>query len=75
MIFLRAEPRISQVNTLTSFSMFLGFGFGKLMMSLKNSSLLAFVLETVCGRNPSRLRRIRFFSSTVKRLPISASSR
>jgi hypothetical protein len=64
-IFLRADSRIFQGKTLTSFSMFRGFGLGKDMMSLKNSSLSALALDTVNGWKPSRLRRMRFFSSTV----------
>ena len=39
--------------------------WGLVDLTLKNSSLSAFVLLTVSGRNPSRLRRIRFFSSTL----------
>lgn len=74
-IFFKACDKIFQGNTFTSFSMFRGFGAGKPMMTLKNSSLSGFALETVSGRNPSRLRRIRFFSSTVKRTPTSDSRR
>lgn len=65
----------SHGNTLTSFSMFLGLGFGKPMMSLKKASESLLDLEIVFGLHRSRLRRIRFFSSTEKRLPMSASSK
>lgn len=44
------------------------------MINLKNSSLSGLVLETVAGRNPSRLRRMRFFSSTVNRTATSDSN-
>lgn len=73
MIFFSAGPNIFHGKTLTSFSMLRGLGFGKAMMILKNSSLSALALLTVAGRNPSRLRRIRFFSSTVKRAGATTS--
>lgn len=66
MIFFRALARSFHWKTFTSFSMLRGFGSGNAMMTLKNSSLSAFPLDTVNGRNPSRFLRIRFFSSTVK---------
>ena len=75
MIFFRACPSIFQGKTLTSFSIFRGLGLGKPMMILKNSSLSALPFETVSGWKPSRLRRIRFFSSTVNRKATSCSSR
>lgn len=73
MIFLSADSRIFQGNTLTSFSMLRGLGLGKDMISLKNSSLSDLALDTVKGWNPSRLRRIRFFSSTLKRFGAATS--
>lgn len=73
MIFLREASRLFHGNTLTSFSMLRGFGLGKPMMSLKKSSLSAFALETVSGWKPSKLRRIRFFSSTVNRFGAATS--
>lgn len=66
-IFLSACPRTFQGKTLTSFSMLRGFGLGNAMIILKNSSDSALALLTVSGWKPSRLRRMRFFSSTVKR--------
>lgn len=72
-IFLRADSRIFHGNTLTSFSMLRGLGLGKPMMILKNSSLSGLALETVCGWKPSKLRRIRFFSSTLKRFGAATS--
>jgi hypothetical protein len=74
-IFLSACARTFHENTLTSFSMLRGFGFGKPMIILKKSSLSALALDTVSGRNPSRFLRIRFFSSTVKRTFTNCSSR
>ena len=73
MIFLSAGSRIFQGNTLTSFSMLRGLGFGKPMMILKNSSLSGFAFETVRGWNPSRFRRMRFFSSTLNRFGAATS--
>src|SRR4051794_12499183 len=73
MIFLRAGSRIFQGNTLTSFSMLRGLGLGNAMIILKNSSLSALALETVRGWNPSRLRRILFFSSTLNLLGVATS--
>ena len=49
MIFLRAWPSTFHGNTLTSFSMFRGFGLGNAMMILKNSSDSALDLVTVKG--------------------------
>lgn len=66
---------MSQGNTLTSFSMFLGFGLGKPMINLKKSSEPGLLLETVMGLNPSKFRLILFFSSTVNRVPTNASRR
>jgi len=66
-IFLREAATHSHGNTLTSFSMFLGLGWGKFIMVLKNASEEGLFLETVWGRKPSKFRRILFFSSTVNR--------
>lgn len=74
-IFFKAVPKILHGNTLTSFSIFLGFGFGNDMTSLKKSSAPDLFLDTVIGRNPSKFLRIRFFSSTENRKPTSASSK
>ena len=74
-IFLNAVPNTLHGNTLTSFSIFLGFGLGNDIMSLKKSSQPSLDFDTVIGLNPSRLRRILFFSSTEKRTPTNASSR
>src|SRR2546423_6953706 len=52
-----------------------GLGFGKPMIVLKKSSLSALDLETVNGLKPSKLRLMRFFSSTVKRTATSDSRR
>jgi hypothetical protein len=65
MIFFNAGARTFQGKTFTSFSMFLGLGFPNPMIILKKSSESAFALLTVNGLNPSRFRRMRFFSSTV----------
>jgi hypothetical protein len=75
MIFLSAFERIFHGKTLTSFSMFLGFGFGKPMMSLKNGSASGLLFDTVIGLNPSRFLLILFFSSTLNLDPTSASRR
>ena len=75
MIFFSAELKSFQLKTLTSFSIFLGFGGGNPIMSLKNSSDSGLPLETVKGRNPSRFLLILFFSSTVNRAATSCSSR
>lgn len=48
-IFWSALDSTFQGKTLTSFSMLRGFGFGKLINSLKNASLSALVLDTVSG--------------------------
>src|SRR5665213_1072291 len=75
MIFFSAWASIFYGKTFTSFSMFRGLGRGNPMIHLKKSSLSALDLDTVNGRNPSKLRRTLFFSSTVKRTPTSASKR
>lgn len=73
MIFFKAEPNDFHMKTLTSFSIFLGFGLPNPMMILKKSSDSDFALLTVRGLNPSRLRRILFFSSTVNLLGAATS--
>lgn len=67
MIFCNATDSTFHGKTLTSFSMFRGLGLGKPIMTLKNSSVSGLALETVSGLKPSKFRRMRFFSSTVKR--------
>lgn len=75
MILTSASPKLLHLNALTSFSMLRGLGCERPMTILKNASVSGFVLETVSGLRPSRLRRIRFFSSTEKRIPMRASRR
>lgn len=75
MIFLSELERTFHGKTLTSFSMFLGFGLGNPMMSLKKASDSALALDTVMGLNPSMFLLILFFSSTVNLVPTSASRR
>lgn len=72
-IFFNAGAKTFHGNTLTSFSMFRGFGFPKPIMTLKKSSESDLALLTVKGLNPSRFRRIRFFSSTVNRFGAATS--
>ena len=62
-------------NTLTSFSMFRGFGAGKSIICWKKLSEPTRFLETVLGRKPSRFLRIRFFSSISNASPTMLSSR
>ena len=74
-IFFSAEVKSFQLNTLTSFSIFLGFGGGNPMMSLKNSSDSGFAFETVKGLKPSKFLRILFFSSTVNLAATNCSNK
>ena len=73
-IFFRDGSSVDHRNTLTSCSELRGFGLGKLMISLKKELVSSFNFATVSGVKPSRFRRIRFFSSTVKWTATKASN-